>query len=41
MEHFFATSAFIIPLIIAITMHEAAHGFVANLLGDNTAKLAG
>jgi Zn-dependent protease len=26
-----------IPVIIAITFHEAAHGFVAYLLGDNTA----
>jgi len=26
-----------IPVIIAITFHEAAHGFVALLLGDNTA----
>jgi len=26
-----------IPLLIAITFHEAAHGFVAHLLGDNTA----
>jgi Zn-dependent protease len=26
-----------IPLIIAITFHEAAHGFVAYLLGDDTA----
>jgi Zn-dependent protease len=26
-----------IPIIIAITFHEAAHGFVAHLLGDDTA----
>jgi len=26
-----------IPLLIAITFHEAAHGFVAHLLGDDTA----
>ena len=25
------------PLVIAITFHEAAHGFVAHRLGDNTA----
>jgi Zn-dependent protease len=25
-----------IPVIIAITFHEAAHGFVAHLLGDDT-----
>jgi Zn-dependent protease len=27
----------VIPVIIAITFHEAAHGFVAHLLGDDTA----
>ena len=27
----------IIPVIIAITFHEAAHGYVAHLLGDDTA----
>jgi Zn-dependent protease len=26
-----------IPVIIAVTFHEAAHGFVAHLLGDETA----
>ncbi len=30
-----------IPVIFAITMHEAAHGWVANKLGDPTAKLHG
>jgi Zn-dependent protease len=30
-------SIWVIPLIIAITFHEAAHGFVAHRLGDNTA----
>jgi Zn-dependent protease len=30
-----------LPVIIAITFHEAAHGFVAHLLGDNTAWRAG
>ncbi len=30
-----------IPLIFAITMHEAAHGFVAKLRGDNTAYQLG
>jgi Zn-dependent protease len=27
----------ILPLLFAITLHEAAHGFVAHRLGDNTA----
>ena len=30
-------SVWVIPLVIAITFHEAAHGFVAHRLGDNTA----
>ena len=30
-------SVWILPILIAITFHEAAHGFVAHLLGDNTA----
>jgi Zn-dependent protease len=30
-------STWVLPLIIAITFHEAAHGFVAHRLGDNTA----
>ncbi len=31
----------ILPLIFAITLHEAAHGWVANRLGDPTAKYMG
>ena len=30
-----------IPIILAITLHEAAHGYVARRLGDPTAWLAG
>ena len=30
-------SVWVLPLLIAITFHEAAHGFVAHALGDNTA----
>jgi Zn-dependent protease len=30
-------TVWVIPVIIAITFHEAAHGFVAYLLGDQTA----
>lgn len=32
---------FLVPVLIAITVHEVAHGYVAYLLGDPTAKLAG
>ena len=30
-------STWVLPLVIAITFHEAAHGFVAHRLGDDTA----
>ena len=33
----YLTSIWVIPIIVAITFHEAAHGFVAHLLGDETA----
>jgi Zn-dependent protease len=32
---------FAVPAIIAITFHEAAHGYTAFLFGDDTAKRAG
>jgi Zn-dependent protease len=31
----------ILPLLFAITLHEAAHGYMALLCGDKTAKLSG
>jgi len=37
----FKISIWLIPGIIAITFHEAAHGFVASKLGDDTALRAG
>ena len=33
----YGISVWILPLITAITFHEAAHGFVAHHFGDNTA----
>ena len=33
----YLATIWVIPAIIAITFHEAAHGFVAHLLGDDTA----
>ena len=33
----YGVSVWVLPLLIAITFHEAAHGFVAHALGDNTA----
>jgi Zn-dependent protease len=34
-------SVWVLPLVIAITFHEAAHGFVAHRLGDDTAYILG
>src|SRR5579872_1173184 len=34
-------SIFALPAIFAITCHEAAHGFVAHRLGDDTAYMLG
>jgi Zn-dependent protease len=33
----YTASVWVIPVVIAITFHEAAHGFVAHRLGDDTA----
>ncbi len=33
----YLATIWIIPVLIAVTFHEAAHGFVAHLLGDDTA----
>ena len=40
-QFFYTASTWIIPVLISITMHEAAHGYAANLLGDDTAKKLG
>lgn len=37
----YQVSTWILPLLIAITFHEAAHGFVARQLGDDTASKLG
>jgi Zn-dependent protease len=34
-------SVWVIPVLFAIVLHEVAHGYVASLLGDNTAKSLG
>jgi Zn-dependent protease len=36
-----AVSVYAIPVLFAITLHEAAHGYVARLFGDQTAYVAG
>ena len=33
----YLATIWVIPVVIAVTFHEAAHGFVAHLLGDDTA----
>lgn len=38
---FYDLSVWVLPLVLAITFHEAAHAFVANRLGDNTAAQLG
>ncbi|MBR0813457.1 site-2 protease family protein [Bradyrhizobium diazoefficiens] len=38
---FYDLSVWVLPVLIAITFHEAAHAFVANRLGDSTAAQLG
>src|SRR4249919_2850216 len=37
----YVASTWVIPIILAITLHEAAHAFVARYLGDDTASKLG
>jgi Zn-dependent protease len=37
----YVATTWVIPVIIAVTFHEAAHGFVAYRFGDDTARRAG
>jgi len=37
----YTASVWVVPVVLAITLHEAAHGFVAWKLGDDTAKVMG
>ncbi len=37
----YKASVWILPALIAITLHEAAHGFAAYVFGDDTAKRMG
>ncbi len=41
MEIGYIVSVWLVPVLVAITFHEAAHGFVAWRLGDDTAKQLG
>src|SRR5450631_247603 len=37
----YTVSIWLLPVLIAITFHEAAHGYVARFLGDDTAARLG
>ena len=37
----YTASTWIIPIVLAITLHEAAHAYIACLRGDNTARNLG
>jgi Zn-dependent protease len=41
LNHFQLLAVLAIPVLLAITVHEAAHGWVANRLGDRTAFMLG
>jgi len=40
-EFFLKLSIMLVPALMAITCHEVSHGFVADKLGDNTARRMG
>ncbi len=41
MDFLYLVSIWLLPVLIAVTFHEAAHGFVARMLGDPTASRLG
>ena len=41
MDLTYIVSTWLLPVLIAITFHEAAHGYVARFLGDDTASRLG
>jgi len=41
MDLIYIVSVWLLPVLIAITFHEAAHGYVARFLGDDTASRLG
>jgi Zn-dependent protease len=40
-EALFTASIWILPALVAITLHEAAHGYAAEFFGDDTARRLG
>ena len=41
MDLFYTVSIWLLPVLFAVTFHEAAHGYVARFLGDDTASRLG
>jgi Zn-dependent protease len=41
MDLIYTVSIWLLPILVAITFHEAAHGYVARFLGDDTASRLG
>lgn len=41
MDMIYTVSIWLLPILVAITFHEAAHGYVARFLGDETASRLG
>ena len=41
MDMIYTISIWLLPVVIAVTFHEAAHGYVARFLGDETASKLG
>ncbi|HYC17278.1 MAG TPA: site-2 protease family protein [Pseudolabrys sp.] len=41
MDLIYTVSIWLLPVLVAITFHEAAHGYVARFLGDETASRLG
>jgi Zn-dependent protease len=41
MAGLYTASTWIIPVLLAVTLHEAAHGYAARRFGDNTAWMMG
>jgi len=41
MDLIYSISIWLLPLLFAITFHEAAHAYVARFLGDHTASQLG
>ncbi len=37
----YTATTWILPVLLAVTLHEAAHGYAADRLGDDTARRAG